>query len=157
MHQKMKQMRYPVFGRFIQSVFGLSLLLIGMGISIPATADDITRTHHYAWEKSVGYTQLVEANNTVYVSGIISSASSYEDQLGDVYTQLVKLLETLDLTMDSIVKETIYTLDIEQLKRRNSLRKAFYNKNVYPSSTWVQVERLYFPQNLIEVEVIAVR
>ena len=57
-------------------------------------------------------------------------------------------------TFQNIVKENLYTTDIEAVKSYNEVRKAFY-KGDYPAATWVQISRLFMQQALVEVEVIA--
>jgi enamine deaminase RidA (YjgF/YER057c/UK114 family) len=53
-----------------------------------------------------------------------------------------------------VVKETLYTTDIEAVKANNAVRKAFY-KGDFPAATWVQISRLFRPTALVEVEVVA--
>ena len=53
-----------------------------------------------------------------------------------------------------MVKENLYTTDIEAVKQNNHVRKAFY-KGDFPAATWVQIPRLYMQQATIEVELVA--
>jgi len=50
----------------------------------------------------------------------------------------------------------IYTSDIEVLKGKTVLRKSYFKNNEFPSSTIVQVERLYEPNHILEVEIVAI-
>lgn len=108
------------------------------------------------WEKINGYTQVVEANGTVYLSGVACSGESYAKAIPDCYQQLKVQLDKLKLTPANIVKETIFTKDMEGLKDQIPARKAFYGKD-YPAATWIQIDRLFMPELLVEVDVIAVR
>ena len=57
-------------------------------------------------------------------------------------------------TFENVVKENLYTTDIDEMKKFNYVRKKFYN-NDFPAATWVQVERLYMPDAKLEIELIA--
>lgn len=74
----------------------------------------------------------------------------------DIYKYLNQILKDYDINSDSIVKQVIYTTDIEAMKAHTKLRKSFFNKDKYPSSSIVQVSRLYEKGHFIEVEVVAV-
>ncbi|WP_315818678.1 RidA family protein [Paraflavitalea speifideaquila] len=53
-----------------------------------------------------------------------------------------------------MVKENLYTTDIEAMKQYNQARKVFY-KGDFPAATWMQVNRLYMHDARLEVELIA--
>jgi enamine deaminase RidA (YjgF/YER057c/UK114 family) len=53
-----------------------------------------------------------------------------------------------------VVKENLYTTDIEAMKKYNNVRKKFYNDD-FPASTWIKVQRLYMSDIKLEVELIA--
>ncbi|MNI15216.1 Enamine/imine deaminase [compost metagenome] len=57
-------------------------------------------------------------------------------------------------TFQHVVKENLYTTDIEAMKKYNDVRKQFYN-NDFPAATWIQVQRLYMSDAKLEVELIA--
>jgi len=109
------------------------------------------------WEEVNGYTQVVEANGVVYLSGIACSGESYAVAVPDCYKQLKVILEKLKLSPKNIVKETIYTKSIEGVKEQIPARKAFYGDAKYPAATWIEISRLYLPEMLVEVDTIAVR
>ncbi len=52
------------------------------------------------------------------------------------------------------MKENIYTTQIDALKTNLDLRRKFYGRD-FPAATWVQVDRLYEPAQVIEVELVA--
>lgn len=132
----------------------LSLLLTAGGASAEAPVSSIERKHHQPWEPDVGYTQAVRVGNTLYLSGVTSDGSSFADQLDNVYKTIKTILLEFDVTTDSIVKETIFTTDIEALKEAGEVRKQHFKYKRYPASTWVQIDRLFMPEFLVEVEVI---
>ena len=53
-----------------------------------------------------------------------------------------------------MVKENLYTTDIEAVKKYNDARKVFY-KGDFPAATWVQIARLFMYDARLEVELIA--
>jgi 2-iminobutanoate/2-iminopropanoate deaminase len=117
----------------------------------------ITRHINHPWEKDIGYAESVEVNGTVYISGAACGGETYAIAVPDCYSQLKDKLTRLNLTPQNIIKENVYTKDIEALKEQIPARKDFYGNDNYPAATWVQVSRLYKPEFLVEVELIAVR
>ncbi|MDF2179379.1 RidA family protein [Aliiglaciecola sp. CAU 1673] len=57
--------------------------------------------------------------------------------------------------MGDVVKETLFTKDMEEMKANMGVRKAFYPDGQYPAASWVQINRLFMPDSLVEVEVMA--
>jgi 2-iminobutanoate/2-iminopropanoate deaminase len=133
----------------------LSRLALGLlFISNSAYADNqIERKHVFPWEKQVGYTQVVKLGDTLYLSGITSSAKTMQDQINDIYQNIEKVLADYQLNTEHILKEVIYTTDIEKLKAAIATRKLYFKNGLYPASSWIQVERLFNPNQMIEIEV----
>ncbi len=105
-------------------------------------------------DSEAGYAQALKVGNTIYVSGTVSLSI---DSLGitNLYKTIEKTLAHYGAGMQNVVKENLYTLDIEAMKANNKYRLPFY-KNDYPAATWVQISRLYMPEAKLEVEVTAV-
>lgn len=120
-----------------------------------STGQVIERKQYHSWEDDIGYSQVVKANNTLFISGITSEQATYEQQVDDIYSTINKILSDYNVGTNAIVKEVIYTTDIEKLKQSIPRRKAHFNDK-YPSSSWVEVKRLWSKSHLLEVEVIAV-
>jgi len=53
-----------------------------------------------------------------------------------------------------VVKENLYTTDMEAVKKYNDARKVFY-KGDFPAATWVQISRLFMYDARLKVELIA--
>ena len=109
------------------------------------------------WETDIGYAEVVEANGTVYISGIVCGGESYREAVPECYKELQHVLAEVKLKPHNIVKETVFTKDIDAFKEQIPARKAFYGNKEYPAATWIEANRLYLPEHLVEVEVIAVR
>lgn len=122
-----------------------------------ATLAPIDRKHYGDWEKDIGYAQVVKVGNTLYISGLTSEKTTFDEQLDDIYQNITKILADYQLTTAAIVKETIYTQDMEALKAAISKRKAHYPNSAYPSATWVEVNRLFNTHHQLEIEVMAIK
>jgi enamine deaminase RidA (YjgF/YER057c/UK114 family) len=105
-------------------------------------------------DAETGYAQAVKVGNTIYVSGTVSLGI---DSAGitRLYKAIERTLAHYGATMQHVVKENLYTTDIEAMKANNRYRLPFY-KNDFPAATWVQISRLYMPEAKLEVEVTAV-
>jgi 2-iminobutanoate/2-iminopropanoate deaminase len=106
-------------------------------------------------DSSIGYTEAVLVDNVLYISGWLDKGTIAE-QLQGIYTNLGKILQAYGATYQNVVKETLFTMDMEAVKSNNEVRKVFY-KGDYPAATWVQISRLYDGRAdaQIEVELIA--
>lgn len=100
-----------------------------------------------------GYAQVVKVDNVLYVSGTVAINITEKD-VKQVYKVIEKSLGNYGATLQNVVKETIFTTDIEAMKNLNGVRKKIYNGD-YPSSTWVQISRLFMPEAKLEIEVVA--
>ena len=104
-------------------------------------------------DTSAGYAQVVKVDNVLYISGSVSREITPEG-IKSVYTALEKSLQQFGATFQNVVKENLYTTDIEAMKKYNDARKVFY-KGDFPAATWVQISRLYMAHAKLEVELIA--
>lgn len=100
-----------------------------------------------------GYAQVVKIDNVLYLSGTVTHDLTPEGVKG-LYTQLEKSLQHFGAGFQHVVKENLYTLDIDAMKALNYVRKPFY-KGDFPAATWVQVSRLFTPQTKLEIELVA--
>ncbi len=131
------------------------LLLVSLSlISILAFGQtDTIAKKKYQVNRGAGYAQAVLVDNVLYISGTVASGDMAA-QLKGAYTGIERTLKAYGATFQNVVKENLYTTDIEAVKSNNEIRKAFY-KGDYPAATWVQISRLFMQQALVEVEVIA--
>ena len=91
-------------------------------------------------DTTAGYAQVVKVGNVLYISGAVSTEIT-PGGITQVYRALERSLKSFGATFQNVVKENLYTTDIEAMKRNNNSRKVFY-KNDFPAATWVQVSRL---------------
>lgn len=105
-------------------------------------------------EDQIGYTQAIRTGNTIYISG--THATGYMGQQLDEIMNSIKMdLAKYGATMQNVVKQTVYTTDMDSLMANKVVLKSYYNAD-YPASTFVEVKRLLLPQFKVEVEVVAV-
>ncbi|GAA4161493.1 hypothetical protein GCM10022217_27220 [Chryseobacterium ginsenosidimutans] len=102
---------------------------------------------------TAGYAQVVKSGKVIYISGVPTNDLSPKG-VSEVYERLNQCLKAFGASSKNVVKETLYTTDIETMKKYNSTRKSFY-KGDFPAASWVQVNRLYEPDAKLEIELIA--
>jgi 2-iminobutanoate/2-iminopropanoate deaminase len=104
-------------------------------------------------DTSAGYVQVVKVENVLYISGAVARDVTPED-ITRVYQSLERSLKSFGATFQNVVKENLYTTDMEAMKRYNDARKVFY-KGDFPAATWMGVSRLFMADAKLEVELIA--
>lgn len=119
--------------------------------------------HLYPYEKDFGYSQAVLIDKTLYVSGTMAvdrdgrlvAPGDMAGQLHAVYGNLRRTLAGHGVGFDEVVRETIYTTDMDALLKAADVRFEYYDKERLPTISWVEVRRLVDPGFLVEVEVTA--
>jgi len=136
------------------------ILLLLVAVSAPAIAQqNQIQKSKWHWDReikqdtSAGYVQVVKVDNVLYISGAVARQVD-EQGIRSVYTALERSLKSFGATFQNVVKENLYTTDIEAMKANNHVRKAFY-KGDFPAATWVQISRLFMADAKLEVELIA--
>ncbi|MEQ1678099.1 MAG: RidA family protein [Chitinophagaceae bacterium] len=104
-------------------------------------------------DTSAGYVQVVKVDNVLYISGAVAREVTPEG-ITRVYQSLERSLKSFGATFQNVVKENLYTTDMEAMKKYNDARKVFY-KGDFPAATWVQIARLFMHDARLEVELIA--
>ncbi len=104
-------------------------------------------------DTSAGYVQVVKIDNVIYISGAVARDVTPEG-ITRVYKALENSLKSFGATFQNVVKENLYTTDMEAMKKFNDSRKVFYNGD-FPAATWMGVARLFMYDARLEVELIA--
>ena len=137
----------------------LVVLVFSFLLNSELTAQDNTiKKEKFNWgrgdqDTSSGYAQAIKIDNVIYISGTVSRDVSAEG-IKRVYENLGRTLQHYGATFQNVVKENLYTTDIEAMKQHNAVRKAFY-KGDFPAATWVQISRLFMADAKLEIELIA--
>ena len=104
-------------------------------------------------DTSAGYVQVVKVDNVLYISGAVAKDVTPEG-ITRVYQSLERSLKSFGASFQNVVKENLYTTDMEAMKRYNDARKVFYNGD-FPAATWMGVSRLFMADAKLEVELVA--
>lgn len=109
------------------------------------------------------YSQAIESNGTLYVSGQVAIDPStgdfikgtVEDEATLVMSNLRAILETTGMTFGNVVKATIFLTDMNNFSKVNTIYGACFSAP-FPARETVQVSRL--PKDAqVEISVVAVR
>jgi enamine deaminase RidA (YjgF/YER057c/UK114 family) len=118
----------------------------------PAIKKD--KFHLGPWEHDIGYTQALRVGNTLYLSGSVGGGEM-PGAIKQAYDAIARTLAAHRLGFGHVVKENVFTTHLDALKEHKAVRAQYYGTD-FPAATWVQVSRLFQPEYVIEVEVIAV-
>jgi 2-iminobutanoate/2-iminopropanoate deaminase len=119
--------------------------------------------HLNPYEKDFGYSQAVLIDKTLYISGSVAadqngrlvSPGDMAGQMRAAYSNIRRTLAAHGADFDEVVKDTIYTTNMDALLKASDLRFEYYNKERLPTTSWVQVQRLVDPGFLVQIEVVA--
>ncbi|HUE12329.1 MAG TPA: RidA family protein [Steroidobacteraceae bacterium] len=119
--------------------------------------------HLNGYEKDFGYSQAVLIDKTLYISGSVAvdangrlvAPGDMAGQMRAAYSNIRRTLAANHADFKEIVKETIYTTDMDALLKASDLRFEYYDKERLPTASWVQVQRLVDPGFLVEIEAVA--
>jgi len=143
--------------KFFNGVSFASFLFL-LTTNITAQNNDIKK-EKWHWgnalqqDTSAGYVQVVRVENMLYISGAVARDVTPEG-ITRVYQSLERSLKSFGATFQNVVKENLYTTDMEAMKKYNDARKVFY-KGDFPAATWMGVARLFMADAKLEVELIA--
>ncbi len=116
------------------------------------------------WEKEYGYSQAVKVGDTIYLSGQVShddkgnvlGEGDMEVQMRAAYANIGKVLAQYGATMDNVVDEILFVTDMDAaFAARVKMKQEVFSDSPVLGSTIVQIQRLAFPQLMIEIRCIA--
>jgi len=120
--------------------------------------------------RSLEYSQAIKAGNTIYLAGSMPCDENFNlVGKGDFVAQTKQALENMrrtllaaGATMKDVVKLTWYVKNIGNLEdeqcdwnRAVHVREEYF-KGWYPAAVLVEISRLDFPEQLLEIDAIAV-
>ena len=138
---------------FVTACLLLSVTLLAQQAKAPIEKEKWHWGDPNKQDTSAGYAQTLKVSDVLYISGTVALTID-EAGVKRLYSGLERSLKQYGLTFQHVVKENLYTTDIEAMKRFNYVRKQFY-KGDFPAATWVQIARLYMPEAKLEIELIA--
>ena len=116
------------------------------------------------WEKDNGYSQAVEVGDAIYVSGQVShddkgnivGPGDMEAQMRQSYANIKKVLAMYGARMENIVDEILFVTDMDAaFAGAVKCRQEIFSGTPVVASNIVQIQRLAFPQLMIEIKCIA--
>ena len=140
------------------------VLLVGMLLmSCQVSPAGIRQTHSTTGVyPAVGpYSQIVQAGNQYFLSGVIPLDASGSNVVGDSIEQQTRqvinyikaMLRSVDLDLEHVVMSTVYMTDLDEFARMNQVYGEYFVSNA-PARATVEVARL--PRDVkIEIAVVA--
>jgi reactive intermediate/imine deaminase len=131
---------------------------------MPGLPENIRITNPETIAKPTGYSHVAEifSGRLIYISGQVPLDSSgnlagtdMETQARQVFENLKAALESAGATFANVVKFTIFTTDITQLPIVRKVRDEYVNVEHPPTSTAVEVSKLFRVGIMLEIEAVA--
>lgn len=128
------------------------------------TINKETKSLDMPWEKEYGYAQAVKVGDTIYVSGQVShddkgnivGLGDMEVQMLQAYENIQKLLTQYGATLKNVVDETLFVTDMDAaFAAAVKCRQDIFSGTPVIASTIVQIQRLAFPELMIEIRCLA--
>ncbi len=104
------------------------------------------------------YTHSVIHHNTLYTSGLTAFGSSaqtegIEEQTRAIFTQLIHICETHHVTLQDLIKVTIFVSDSSEIHVLKETLFDLYGSAI-PASSLIKVDALFSTDLKIEIEAI---
>ena len=116
------------------------------------------------WEKEYGYSQAVKIRDTIYISGQVShddegkivGRGDMEAQMRQAYANIQEMLKKYGATMDNVIDEVLFVTDMNTaFAAAVKCRQEVFSGQPVVASTIVQIQRLAFPDLMIEIKCVA--
>ncbi|HEX8399977.1 MAG TPA: Rid family hydrolase [Pyrinomonadaceae bacterium] len=123
-----------------------------------------TKTLNMPWEREFGYAQAVKVGDTIYLAGQVShdekgnfvGVGEMETQMRQAYANVARVLREYGASMENVVDEILFVTDMEAaFAARVKCREDVFGGFPALASTIVQIERLAFPELLVEIRCVA--
>ena len=115
-------------------------------------------------EKEYGYSQAVKVGDFIYISGQVShddegkivGRGDMEAQMRQAYANIQKMLKKYGATMDNVIDEVLFVTDMNTaFTAAVKCRQEVFSGQPIVASTIVQIQRLAFPDLMIEIKCVA--
>ena len=123
-----------------------------------------TKNFGMPWEKEYGYAQAVKVGDTIYLSGQVGhddagniiGRGDMEAQMRQAYANIQKLLALYGATIENLVDEILFVTNMEAaFTAASKCRQEIFSGTPVIASTIVQIQRLAFPELMIEIKCVA--
>lgn len=115
-------------------------------------------------ETEYGYVQAVKIKDTIYLSGQVSmdaagktiGVGDMEAQMRQAYANVALVLGRYGATIENVVDETLFVTNMDAaFAARAKCRQDVFSGKPVLASTIVQINRLAFPELMVEIKCVA--
>ncbi|WP_406168565.1 RidA family protein [Streptomyces sp. NBC_00996] len=107
-----------------------------------------------AYYSQVARVELLGGGVLLYLSGQVADGADLATQSRGVFEAIDALLKAHGATLDDIINIRTYLTDIDKLAEYGAVRREFLTGTA-PTSMTFEASRLFKPDALVEVEVVA--
>jgi enamine deaminase RidA (YjgF/YER057c/UK114 family) len=116
------------------------------------------------WEKEYAYSQGVKAGDTIHIAGQVShddqgnivGGENVEVQMRQAYANVKNVLAQYGATMDNVVEDVLFVTDMDAaMAVLGKVRQEVFSGITPSASTVVQIQRLAFPELMVEIKCVA--
>jgi 2-iminobutanoate/2-iminopropanoate deaminase len=119
-------------------------------------------SHDVTGEKEFGFAQAIKVGETIYVSGQLSHdekgnflhAGNFDAQIQQVWANLDKVLAHFKVSRNQVVQDTVFVVDLPKHNAAVAASHLAYFGKHRPTSTTVGAAALFFPGQLVEINVV---
>ncbi|MBC7826885.1 MAG: RidA family protein [Chitinophagaceae bacterium] len=114
--------------------------------------------YSHSGEIDLGNSKMILISGQVALDskGNVVGKDDFKKQAEQVFLNIKDIVENAGGTMDNIVKTGIFLVDISQVSTFRHIRNKFINIKSPPTSTLVQVSKLFRDDLLLEIEATAI-
>lgn len=118
-------------------------------------------SHNVPGEREFGFAQAIKVGETIYVSGQLShddkgnfvGPNDFDAQIKQTFANLDKVLAHFGVTRNQVVQDTVFVVNLRKYNSAVAAAHLEYFGDHRPTSTTVGAEALFFPGQLIEINV----
>lgn len=123
-----------------------------------STSVSTPKGYSHSVEIDLGNCKMIMISGQVPIDkqGNLVGKDDLAKQTEQVFLNIKSIVEEAGGTMSNIVKTGIYMIDINQIQAFREIRNKFINLQKPPTSTLVQVGKLFSDDWLIEIEATAI-
>ena len=118
-------------------------------------------SHNVSGEREFGFAQAIKVGETIYVSGQLShddqgnfvGPNDFDAQIKQTFANLDKVLAYFGVTRNQVVQDTVFVVNLRKYNNAVAAAHLKYFGDHRPTSTTVGAEALFFPGQLIEINV----
>jgi len=120
---------------------------MSIDVIVPEASREVYENWHFA--------PAVRHGDLVFVSGVIGSGETPEDEFRSAWASLGDVLREAGVGYADIVDSTLYIVDLQKNAAAMAKAKDEFIKEPYPASTWIGITELVIPGARAEIQVTA--